>query len=342
MGKRIFCLLFALGACGAVSAETQGDFEFTRVGPTGVEQRAVITGYSGGIYVSVPATLAGVRVNRIAENAFRGKAVRAVDINIPGLTIDNGAFADNPDIENIHIGNNANLAPQSFGRNFVSYYVTTRKKAGGTYRYSKEDSKWMTEDEWVVAQARLRRESVEEARKRAEAEEARRKAEETRRREEEARRREAEARRPAPAYTPSYSDFDFDLGFQFLYGVYLNAGYIDGFSVGYGLQLGFDIDLDDMQLNILGQGGLAFSIIRGVAYDWGGIGELVFDDDWGLGFGTGYADAFNIGGRQYFRGALIVGDGLIDGYEIYKVSFYADYFTNANWRCGISFLMSLK
>ncbi|MDR1931629.1 MAG: hypothetical protein LBQ57_02285 [Spirochaetales bacterium] len=353
--KKIAVLLILLFVCSAAFGEELDGIVYRLEGPKGPRQRAIITGYTGGAkVVAVNDKIQGIVVSRVAGGAFAGQGLTGVDIpaglDENGLIVENGAFTGNA-IDRVYIGANVTLQPNSFDNNFAAYYNTTRRKAAGTYRY---DAKWMTDEEWITEQARLRRlarENEEEARKRVAAEEARRKAEEDRRkaeedrrkaeearRAEERRRREAEAARPRPqpVYTPSYSDSDV-FGIQFLYGSYINAGYIDWLSSGFQMQLGFGMDFDEIQLNFLGQAEVGLSLMHGVSYGYGGIGELFFDDEWGLGFGPGRADAWYEDGGNYLRGAL-----LIRGEEISKITIYGDYFSaGADWRFGISFLFDI-
>lgn len=343
--KKIFFLLVLCLLCSGLYAETQGDFDFDRVGPSGAEQRAVITGYSGGKFLSVPARLGGARVNRIAANAFRGKGITHIDINFDDVTIDEGAFADNP-IEEIVLGNNLSLASRSFDRNFVSYYTATRKKVGGEFKYNEADSKWMTKDDWILAQAKKPEPPPPPAPKPAPPPPP------------------PPAPKPAPPppppprpdpypdYTYSYSDFDID--FAFLFGGIITAGYLDFFSGGLNFQTGLIMGSDDVRIALLGQVEGAITILFLPSWGYGVIGELHFGDAFGLGFGTGFANSLwyaldagsssdsdsyetetDFSGKQYLRGALILFDD--DVFEAQKITIYADYFLNGNWRVGLAF-----
>jgi hypothetical protein len=363
--KKFVVLLILSTLCCALFGEEFEGIVYRLEGPRGPRQRAIITGYIGGSKaVEVKDKIQGVLVNRIAAGAYARQGLISADIpgglDENGLVVENGAFTGNS-IRTIIIGNNVSLQPQAFDNNFAAYY-NNRGKRSGVFMWNGTLSVWQTESEYsaweksnqtVLEEARrraeteeARRREAEEARKREaaearrrEAEEARkREAEEARRKEEEARRREAESQRTQPQYTPSYSSYTyFDAGIQSFVGYYINAGYIDGFSIGVAFQLGFGMDIDDIQLNFLGQGEGAFSFTKVIAYGYGGIGELFFDDEWGLGFGAGYADAYNIEGKPYFRGAL-----LVRGDEFSKAGFYADYFTNSNWRFGVNIFLSLS
>jgi hypothetical protein len=337
MVEKIFCVILLCGLCSAAFAQQhrrfkEGDFEFYLEGAANaVEERAVITGYTGGDSISIPGSLGSaavgrnVRVGRVAADAFKGKGAISVDLNIAGMTVDNGAFADNPDIERITIAENLSLAPRAFDKNFPAYYNTTRGKAAGTYRYSMLSSKWMTNEEWITEQARLR----------------------------------SEAQKPPPPSPPSpppsysyYSGSDIDFDAHVLCGWFLMAGYLDYFAGGLNLQAGFGISADDFAIDLFGylDGGVSCLFLP--TWGLGLIGEMRFDD-FGLGFGTGLAATLmellnsNTGGshddkqtgyykhRQYVRGALIFFDS--DMFEADKLTLYADYFLNSNWRFGITF-----
>ncbi|MCL1817277.1 MAG: leucine-rich repeat domain-containing protein [Spirochaetaceae bacterium] len=311
---------------------------------TGAEQRAVIRDYTGrGNAITIQPTREGVRVE-IGENALKGKGLVSVDIR--GIrNIGQGAFANNS-IEKLTISENVNLGSQSFDNNFAAYY-SAKGKAEGTYTYDPIRRRWFTdEDRRGIAE----QEAAADARRKAEQEKAaadarRRAEEERRRRADEERRRAEQARRPGPP--PSY-DNDAVEG-CLLGGIYMNVGYYDYISFGLALQAGLAFNPGgDFELDVLGQvevGGIAM-IYVGL---WGAsaIGELYFGGDWGIGFGLGFTDSGLIAARiddnksalGYWRGAILIRDSSYsDGY---KVSIYADYFRNSQWRFGFSYLFPL-
>lgn len=320
-----FFVLFSL--CCAVFGQTESDFEYEKVAPSGAQgtsPRVTITNYSGrATTVAIPSTLGGVRVSRIGNNAFKSKGLISVDISPVVTDIGQEAFAGNQ-LEIITIGQGVNLGARSFENNFVTYY-NNKGKTGGIFRYNKTLRVWQTE---------------EEARLAAEAE---------------ARRRAAEQAKPVPPPPPrpapppppppSYSDYsDFDIGVHLLMGAVLNAGYNDLLSFGLNIQGGVRLRMDEVTLDLLGQVEGALMILFLPCWGAGVIGELHFSDSFGLGFGTGIANGMgalitesdgHMENRQYMRGAMIFFPDSFD--EVSKVTIYGDYFLNSNWRFGVAF-----
>jgi hypothetical protein len=350
MTKKIAGLFMLLGVCCAVSGQTERDFKFENVAPTGAQgtsPRVTITDYDGrATVVAIPPTLGGVRVSRIGNGAFKDKGLRSVDIPSVVTDIEQEAFAGNQ-LDIITIGQGVNLGPRSFENNFIGYY-NNRGKSAGTYSYNRALSVWQSEAEYTAWLLTL----SEEARKRAEAEEAQRRAEEAARRAKESTLTVKEDPPPEPktqpSYSPSYSSYDSDIDIDFnpllSLRMFMMAGYEDCLAGGLNLRAGFGISADDFAMNFVGylEGGLSVLFFF-PTWGYGAIGELHFDD-FGFGFGTGMAASlagfwldgdFTSQHRQYLRGALILPfDGLFDSR---KITLYADYFLNSNWRFGVAF-----
>jgi hypothetical protein len=336
--KKIAAALILVTVCCAVVAEEFEGVIYRLEGPRGPRQRAIITGYEGGSKaIEVKDRIQGVIVNRIAAGAYANQGLGSADIpggldNENGLTVENGAFTGNS-IRILTIGNNVNLEPRAFDNNFAAYYITQGKRRG-TFMWNGILSKWQTQNEYaaweqttlipaqpVVVQPKPVPSPPPP--------------------------QPSPPPSPPPSYTP---DIDIDMDFMFLFGGLLNLGYLEFYSAGINLQTGLILDTGDVQLALLGQAEGALMLLALPSWGIGVMGELYFDYEFGIGVGTGLANSLwyaldmgsggtetenDFAAKQYVRGAFIMLDDAV--LEADKMTFYADYFLNGNWRIGFSF-----
>jgi hypothetical protein len=143
-----------------------------------------------------------------------------------------------------------------------------------------------------------------------------------------------------------------DFGFTAHLNLYTQGWHENVVSLGIPLQLGFELELPFITLDVLGEASAGMGYGNFFEYHLGGMGELYFfDQSFGLGAGMGfYGNDFNLGDvfdsgsssgakgsviayarpvkAKYYRFALIFRGGS-------KTTLYGELYEDGNWGFGL-------